>query len=109
MAASFGANYNSRVDLHKVIFSLFCKVFVGNDDDSSIKTNQLDPPVLARIIRLTTLEWYGLGNLLAWEIYGCKLSFAVSWDMMCYTRPTLVADMCCMYSVRSAPTVSNKV
>ena len=50
---------------------LHLQVFNGNSDQNSIVVNTLDPPIMARFIRVQPVKYYGWMSL-RMELYGCR-------------------------------------
>lgn len=53
-------------------WDLYSKVFVGNSDMSTVKTNQLTSPIVARFVRILPTSWHADICLRA-EFYGCPV------------------------------------
>ncbi|XP_078346319.1 LOW QUALITY PROTEIN: SCO-spondin-like [Oculina patagonica] len=58
------------------------RVFKGNSDQNSIVINTLDPPIIARYIRLQPVKYYGRMSL-RMELYGCRSGFSTPQSPVC--------------------------
>ena len=49
----------------------YFKVFDGNKDSDTVVYNSLNPPIVARHIRIQPVEWHGQISM-RMELYGCS-------------------------------------
>ncbi|XP_078346362.1 uncharacterized protein LOC144631716 isoform X2 [Oculina patagonica] len=58
------------------------RVFKGNSDMNSLVINPLDPPIIARYIRIQPVKYYGFMSL-RMELYGCRSGFSTPKPPVC--------------------------
>ena len=56
------------VFLHVIIYII--QVFDGNNDEDTVKSHNLNPPITARYIRFRPIEWH-VWIAMRVELYGC--------------------------------------
>ncbi|XP_031558985.1 hemocytin-like [Actinia tenebrosa] len=61
-------------DVHNLIDFENGKIFDGNIDQNTVKTNFLEIPIITRYIRVIPKEFYGHVTM-RWELYGCVADF----------------------------------